>query len=92
MLLLSALHCRVCIRCSKSLQRALTEVLGRQFQDHEMSQLQHSFLQITTNYELDTRTFAGICAFSERIYGKYKLENRHECVACSNQKAADKER
>ncbi|CAL8115834.1 unnamed protein product [Orchesella dallaii] len=76
----------------KSLQRALTEVLGRQFTDEELSELQTSFLNVGNDYELHPKAFAGICAFCERIYGKYALEDCTECIICSRSNVHDKER
>lgn len=74
------------------MQKALTEVLGRPFSDEEMAQLQNLYLDLETSYKLDSKAFAGICAFCERIYGKYELENCNECIVCSKNNAFDKER
>jgi hypothetical protein len=67
----------------KTLQPAVTEVIGRPFSDQEMNQLCSKYLGLVdSETPIDKHTFRGISAFCERIYADYSLEDLDECGTC----------
>jgi len=65
------------------LMAALKEVIGREISAQEMDELCFTYLGIEdSEIQIDKPMFAGISAFSERIYGVYSLEEMNECFTC----------
>lgn len=68
------------------MQPALSEILGRQFREDEMVKLCHHYLgeEIEkSEQQISELGFSGICAFCERIFADYSLEDNDECHKCS---------
>ncbi|XP_035701983.1 uncharacterized protein LOC110845610 isoform X1 [Folsomia candida] len=67
----------------KTLQAAVSEVLGRPFSGDEMVQLCHYYLgEDDWERPISEAEFTGTCAFCERIYAVYSLEDNSECHTC----------
>ncbi|CAG7830165.1 unnamed protein product [Allacma fusca] len=77
----------------KTVQRALTEVLGRNLRPDEATKLQCSFLDVpNSDVDITEDLFRSICAVSERVFGKYSLEDCNECYSCLKYTGKDKNR
>ncbi len=65
------------------MEPALTEVLGKKLSDQEMYELRYYYLGVEDmEQQVSEQVFIGICAFCERIYANYSLEDNDECHTC----------